>query len=443
MVTQFIAAFDDIVIGRYNKNRDELDKINVRYVYAPKERVMYDIINENKTITLPAVAVSIKSVARDTSRVFNKLDGFYYSGTSGEERTSRHVKPPVPVNINLGVSILTRYQTDMDQILSNFIPFSNPYVVISWKVPKDFNLSTDQEIRSEVLWDGNVGLNYPTELNASAKARITADTSFTIKGWMFKDVDDPVGNIFYIDQNFNAVDIISGYESMENENSPTESFELSGSPHITDIFYNSVKLFNDTEHGSFNILTNKESGLFTSAGTGTANIELISESSNYDTSATHVRVSGSLPAVYRGIFPVNSITADDVAYSADGQSSGGPVGCFVEVGTLSTAPSGINIILNGTGFANTETVLFSSNNSSLYTSLTSLSATTRQPAISGQSIPFTIVNDNTITFLMPDISGGIGDVIFIPYNKAGYSFSDSTLETETFSGNSTFIKIIS
>ena len=78
MVTQFIAAFDDIVIGRYNKNRDELDKIDVRYVYAPKERVMYDIINENKTITLPAVAVSIKSVARDTSRVFNKLDGFYY-----------------------------------------------------------------------------------------------------------------------------------------------------------------------------------------------------------------------------------------------------------------------------------------------------------------------------------------------------------------------------
>ena len=121
MVTQFIAAFDDIVIGRYNKNRAEIDKINVRYIYAPKERVMFDIINENKTITLPAVAVSIKSISRDTSRVFNKLDGFYYSGTSGEEKTASHIKAPVPVNINLGVSILSRYQTDMDQILSNFI----------------------------------------------------------------------------------------------------------------------------------------------------------------------------------------------------------------------------------------------------------------------------------------------------------------------------------
>ena len=72
MVTQFIAAFDDVVISRYNKDRQEQDKINVRYIYAPKERVMYDIINENKTITLPAIAVSITGINRDENRVFNK-----------------------------------------------------------------------------------------------------------------------------------------------------------------------------------------------------------------------------------------------------------------------------------------------------------------------------------------------------------------------------------
>lgn len=359
VITQFIAAFDDIVIGRYNKNRSEVDKINVRYVYAPKQRVMYDIINENKTITLPVVAVSIKSVARDTSRVFNKLDGFYYSGTSGEEKTSRHIKAPVPVNITVGVSILSRYQTDLDQILSNFIPFANPYVVISWKVPEAFNLSVDQEIRSEVLWDGNVGLNYPTELNASQKARITADTSFTIKGWLFKDEDEPVGNIFYIDQNFNAVDLISDYDGMASASLPTESFELSGSPHITDIFYNGVKLYGDVT-----LTTSQVSS--TSAGT---------------------------------------------------------------------------ILLNGTGFTNTETVLFSSTNDSMYSSLTSLPATTRQSEISGQSIPFTILNDNIISLNMPVLTGGTGSVRFIPYNKAGYSFSDTTLETQTFSGNTTFIKV--
>ena len=435
MVTQFIAAFDDIVIGRYNKNREELDQINVRYVYAPKERVMYDIINENKTLTLPVVAVSIKSVSRDTSRVFNKLDGFYYSGTSGEEKTAKHIKAPVPVNINLGVSILSRYQTDMDQILSNFIPFSNPYVVISWKVPKKFNLSVDQEIRSEVLWDGNVSLNYPTELNASQKARITADTSFTIKGWLFKDEDDPVGNIFYIDQNFKAVDLLSDYEGMSGTNAPTESFELSGSPYITDIFYNGVKLYNDTTVSrQFSSSTLPQTGSLTANST----LVTISGMTGLDTSATHIKVSDASVSQYNGIFAINTISATQVTYLATGPA-GGPVGCNAEVGTL-TFPSD-TILLTGLGFTNTETVLFSSTNSNMYKSLTARPATTRQAAISGESIPFTVINDNIISLTMPVLTGGAGDVRFIPYNKAGYSFSDTTLETSTFSANTTFIKV--
>ena len=53
-------------------------------------------------------------------------------------------------------------------------------------------------------------MNYPTELTSSQKARITADTSFTIKGWLFKDTALPAGNIYYIDQNFNAETLLLG-----------------------------------------------------------------------------------------------------------------------------------------------------------------------------------------------------------------------------------------
>jgi hypothetical protein len=365
MLTQFVAAFDDIVIGRFNRDRVEKDKINVRYVYAPKQRVLYDITNENKTLTLPVVSVNVTNISRDATRVFNKLDGFYYQGNVGEDKVSRHIKAPVPINISLSVSVLTRYQTDMDQILSNFVPFCNPYVIISWKVPEKFNLSVDQEIRSEVLWTGDVSMNYPTELNSSQKARVTADTSFTIKGWLFKDTDDPSGNIFFIDSNFNTETQLEYYDNFESLSgnsytspvstgleSRTDSFEVSGSPHITDIFYNGVKLFDDL------ILPSDASG---------------------------------------------------------------------------------NVILNGYGFTNTQTVLFSSTDSSMYTSLTSLSATTRQPSISGQSINFTIINDNTLSFKLPSLSAGTGNVRFIPYNTAGYAFSDVTLETQTYSANTTFI----
>ena len=78
LITQFVAAFDDIIIKRHDKNRVPQNKVQVRYVYAPKERVLYDLVNKAQNLTVPVVAVSITNVARDEDRVFNKNSGFSY-----------------------------------------------------------------------------------------------------------------------------------------------------------------------------------------------------------------------------------------------------------------------------------------------------------------------------------------------------------------------------
>jgi len=208
LLTQFIAAFDDIVINRYDNNRNVVSKLQVRYVYSPKERVIYDLVNKAQNITVPVVAVSINSITRDESRVFNKIGGYFYSrGTNDNTAipTSINYKSPVPVNIGISMSILTKFQSDMDQILSNFIPYNNPYIIISWKLPEDVvpgGFSIPQEIRSEVLWDGTIQLSYPTDINASEKYKVTGDTTFVIKGWLFPAQTDDVRNIFYVDANF-------------------------------------------------------------------------------------------------------------------------------------------------------------------------------------------------------------------------------------------------
>jgi hypothetical protein len=97
------------------------------------------------------------------------------------------------------MNILTKYQTDLDQIMSNFIPFCNPYIILSWKVPEEYNLPYIEEIRSEVLWDGIVNVTYPTDINGGTKYFIEGSTNFTIKGWIFPSEEDPVNNIFFID----------------------------------------------------------------------------------------------------------------------------------------------------------------------------------------------------------------------------------------------------
>ena len=91
----------------------------------------------------------------------------------------------------------------MDQILSNFVPYNNPYIIISWKVPSSQNLTNNLEIRTEVLWDGSLNLQYPIEVSGTQPARIIASTSFTMKGWLFKGPrSEDTKNIFTIDQNF-------------------------------------------------------------------------------------------------------------------------------------------------------------------------------------------------------------------------------------------------
>ena len=209
IVTQFISAFDDVVISRHNRDRSVEKQIKVRYVYAPKQRVVHDLTNKAKHITLPVIAVNISSVSRDPARVFNKILGSHHPRVdelAGYEVRNRNdfLKPPTPIDISLSMSILTTYQTDMDQILSNFIPYTNPYIVISWTTPEGL-LQEQQEIRSQVLWDGNVSMTYPDSITADTQYRVAADVNFVIKGWLFRDTVDPEGQIFKVTSNFTPI----------------------------------------------------------------------------------------------------------------------------------------------------------------------------------------------------------------------------------------------
>lgn len=126
--------------------------------------------------------------------------------------------PPVnPVNIEVNMNILTKYQADMDQIVTNFAPYTNPYIILSWKIPQgdrspDPFLDKDapiQELRSEVLWNGTINMDYPKDLTANSPYRVAADTGFTIKGWLFaKPPAQGVGTIFDIESNFITVDTL-------------------------------------------------------------------------------------------------------------------------------------------------------------------------------------------------------------------------------------------
>lgn len=231
LITQFVAAFDDTVIKRYDKNRNVKSNIEVRYVFGPKQRVMYDIVNKAQNITVPAVAINIKSVTRDKERVYNKLDKIYNYST---ETTSTEIETPVPINIDVDMSIITRYMEDMDQIISNFVAYSNPYIILSWKEPStNINIPT-REIRTEVLWNESISLDYPVDTTFTDKFRIVADTSFTIKGWLFKTQNSDSTPIYKITNNYREIT----FTDIFNEKNIFSTVVVDCIPVITDVYYN-------------------------------------------------------------------------------------------------------------------------------------------------------------------------------------------------------------
>lgn len=242
VLTQFVAAFDDIFIKRYDKDRNPLESIEVRYVFAPKERIIYDIVNKAQNITLPAVSVNVTSVARDSSRVFNKLEDVYLPGipSQGFSRAAR-VPAPVPINIEVSVSIIAKYMTDIDQIISNFVPYCDPYIILSWSLPVEFGTAEPFEIRSEVLWSGTISMTNPIDIT-NDKYRVIGDTSFTIKTWLFKEAKDTQAIIYKVENNFTDVrttDILTYYEDYRGLSgySTTEMVVVSALPSVTNLFY--------------------------------------------------------------------------------------------------------------------------------------------------------------------------------------------------------------
>jgi hypothetical protein len=231
MITMFISAMDDIIVKRYNNKKEPKDSIRCRFVYAPKQRVLLDLLDKAQNLQLPVVAVTNGGLTRDPNRVFNKIQGSYLP--SADPLYSNKLFQPVPIDLTINMTIMTRFQQDYDQILTNFIPYFDPYIIISWRTPN----RPDQEIRSQVVWSGNVSTEYPTDLNSTQVARVIGTTAFTFKGWLFKAApskNDAI--IFNINADYSTLsDLTSKYtleelEALNANGYTTERISISGQP---------------------------------------------------------------------------------------------------------------------------------------------------------------------------------------------------------------------
>jgi len=218
------SALDDTIVKRYDDSGKVRDSIKVNFIFAPKSRVLQDIRGQPDTVKFPIIALSPKGMRRDNERVKNKLEDINFKQEDGSFLRLRKI----PWNIDLEMSIMTKYQGDLEQIIQNFSLFFDPYLVYSWREPR-----TGFEVRSEVLWDGNVGLDLPIELANDKAFRPIATMNLTLKTWLYRSALTPAGKIckinvdqIYTDNFYCNYDTLATYTADHF----SENTQLSGRP---------------------------------------------------------------------------------------------------------------------------------------------------------------------------------------------------------------------
>lgn len=179
---QLLDVFDQIVIDRRDKSGVQ-QLIHVPCVFGNRSRILKSLENRNKTLKVPMMAITMGSISRDSTRVHEINHGITLQSREWDYDPIKTTA--VPVNIEYELSIISKYQEDLDQIICNFIPFSNPDFYVVWPHPK----TPKWNMKSQIVWDGNISVTYADEVSETDPYRIIATTSFVFKTWIFPGLD--------------------------------------------------------------------------------------------------------------------------------------------------------------------------------------------------------------------------------------------------------------
>lgn len=138
-------------------------------------------LNSAKNFALPCVTIQLVSIKADKQRLAakNTKVGRYKNGLlQGYDR-------PTPITIDVKVSIITKYVTDLYQIFGKFCSMFQPQVFYSWAVPTNAGIVGVQQLRNKIQWDLNFPIDSKEKLQQTEQDRYSGTMNFSIQSWMF------------------------------------------------------------------------------------------------------------------------------------------------------------------------------------------------------------------------------------------------------------------
>jgi hypothetical protein len=192
IIRKTIISFGTLFNNIHIKHTDEQDSTNsiikVPIAYGPIQKFLARLeqkpdLKKRQAITLPRMAFELTSIQYDTSRKVSTMQTF--TAVRQEGGSPVKVFMPVPYNLGIQLSIITKYNDDMLQIIEQILPFFQP----------QFNLTIDLvssigEKRDIPMILENIQMNDNYEGDFSERRNLIYTLNFTAKTYMFGPIAD-------------------------------------------------------------------------------------------------------------------------------------------------------------------------------------------------------------------------------------------------------------
>jgi hypothetical protein len=189
-VIAFGTLFNNIYIKHKNNQGKVVSTSKVSFAYGPTQKFLARLeqspnLNKPIQITTPRMSMEIVGISYDSARKSSTMRGFI---TKDSEDKPRKSYLPVPYNINFELSIFTKLEEDMFQIVEQIIPYFQPHYTITITAVEEIKEKKDIKFTLD-----NISMTDNYEGNFEERRALIWTLKFTAKTYIFLPVStDPV-----------------------------------------------------------------------------------------------------------------------------------------------------------------------------------------------------------------------------------------------------------
>ena len=230
-IISFGTLFNDISIKKSDSDDDVFSVIKVPLAYGPTQKFLARLeqvsdLNKSTQLSLPRMSFEMIGLNYDSSRKVSSTQTFI-SALGSDKKKVRKTFMPVPYNMAFELSIYSKLNDDMLQIIEQILPYFQP----SYNLTVDLVDQIGEKRDIPVIFEG-ITMSDDYEGNYQTRRSLIYTLRFTAKSYLFGPISDPSKDIIR--------KVSVGYITGDKTDTPTRDVTYSVQPRATESYSNNV-----------------------------------------------------------------------------------------------------------------------------------------------------------------------------------------------------------